>query len=351
MQEFGTPEVLALTDVPVPVPGPGEVRIAVQAVAVARTKDVATRSGSHPFSKVVRLPHILGTEHAGVVDAAGPGVDNSWIGRRAAVSAVVTCGECQACALGRDEACASFGLVGIHRPGAYAQFSIVPAGNLFAMPDDLSGADAAALAANGAVAHSQLDAGGVGPGSTVLIPGAAGALGSAVTQLAAYRGARVIAVERIASKPGALGELPAAAVLDGESPALAQDILELTGGHGVDCVIDNLGIPALWQRYYPALADLGRVVVSGAIGREPVPLALAPLYLRSQSVIGIRTGNRRHMAALWDDVARGFRLRSSFVQRLPLAQAAAAHRAVERGENRGQIVLVPCPAGTAETHS
>jgi NADPH:quinone reductase-like Zn-dependent oxidoreductase len=344
MHEFGSADVLAVRDVPTPDPGPGEVRVAVRAVAVARTKDVATRSGVHPFSKAVSLPHILGTEHAGAIDAVGQGVRASLVGQRVAVSAVVACGRCRACGRGHEEACASFGLVGIHRPGAYAQFSVVPAENLFPVPGDLDDADAAALAANGPVAHSQLDAGGVGPGSTVVVPGAAGALGSTVAQLAVFRGARVIAVERAGGKSGALDGLGALAVLDGESPTLAQDIRELTDGAGADCVVDNLGIAALWQAYYPAVADLGRIVVSGAIGREPVPLELGPLYLRSQSIIGIRTGNRRHMAALWEDVGRGFRLRSSLVRPMPLAAAASAHRAVENGENRGQIVLIPDPA-------
>src|SRR2546423_13354462 len=87
LHRFGGPEVLVPAEVPRPEPGPGEIRVRVHAVVVARTKDVALRSGRHPLSGAVRLPHLPGTEHAGTVDATGPDVHSGLLGRRVAVSA------------------------------------------------------------------------------------------------------------------------------------------------------------------------------------------------------------------------------------------------------------------------
>jgi NADPH:quinone reductase-like Zn-dependent oxidoreductase len=213
--------------------------------------------------------------------------------------------------------------------------------NIVPIPDGVSFAQAAALAANGPVARAQLDAGGVAAGSTVLVLGASGALGSAVVALARFRGAEVIATARLQARPDALTGMPVGAQVDTDRPDFAAAVLEITGGWGVDCVIDNLGLPALWNRYQPALAAMGRVVVSGALDEVPVPVALRPLYLRNQSIIGVRTGNRSDIARLWQDVQAGFRLVPDLLSTMPLAAAAAAHQMVEAGRHRGQIILTP----------
>src|SRR5690606_982934 len=138
-------------------------------------------------------------------------------GRRVAVSAVLSCGECRACRIHQEEACSAFGLIGVHRQGSYAQFSVAPVRNLYPLPDEVTFEQAAALAANGPVARAQLNAGRAEDGRTVLVVGAAGALGSAVTALAAFRGAKVIGVDRLAAKPGCLDGLPLTAALDGDN--------------------------------------------------------------------------------------------------------------------------------------
>ncbi|TQM43797.1 quinone oxidoreductase family protein [Pseudonocardia cypriaca] len=344
IERFGGPEVLRAAELADPEPGPGEVRVAVEAVAVARTKDVAARAGRPPFApSITAFPHVLGTEHAGVVDAVGPGVDDRLVGSRVAVSAVLTCGNCRACGQGREEACAGFRLVGVHRPGSYAQFCVVPEANVQPVPEDVSLAAAASLAANGGVAAAQLDAGRVGPGSTVLVLGAAGSLGSTLAALAAFRGARVIGVDRLGRDPDRLAGLPLAAMIDGDRPDLAEALRTDVDGvgdvDGIDCVVDNLGITELWNAYLPALAPMGTIVMSGAISHDPVPVPLLTFYLRSQSLIGVRTGNRAQRAALWADVANGFRPPASHLQLLGWDRAAEAHAAVERGEAHGQIVL------------
>lgn len=339
MESFGAPEVMVMRDVDLPVPGPHEVRVRVSAIALARTKDVSMRAGSLPFAPRVKLPHIPGTEHAGIVDAVGEDIDTDLLGARVAVSAVLTCGTCVACQRGREEACSSFSLIGVDRAGCYAEFVVVPARNVHPIPDEVALAHAAALAANGPVARAQLEAGNVGPGTIVAVMGAAGALGSTAACLAHHRGATVIAVDQLDSKGTFLAELPLDARFDGHDPGLADSIRSYTGGWGIDCVIDNLGLADLWSAYRPALATMGRIVVSGAIGRDPIPMQLLPFYLHSQSLLGVRTGNPSQMRALWMDVGNGFRLPDAVVVCRPWGEMREAHTLVEAGGAVGQTVL------------
>jgi len=340
IRRFGGPEVLEVAELPVPVPGQNEVRVRVATTAVARTKDVAARAGTPPFAPQIHgFPHVLGTEHAGVVDAVGAGADPALVGRRVAVSAVLSCQVCAACRRGRDEACPSLGLIGVHRAGSYAEYCVVPAGNLYPLPTDVSFAQATSLAANGAVARAQLDAGAVSEGTTVLIVGAAGALGSTAVALAAFRKARVIGVDQLAAKPDCLDGLPLDGAVDGAARDLGQQVLAISGTEGVDCIIDNLGLAALWESYPMILANMGRVVVSGAVSHDPIPLRVLPFYVRNQSLLGVRTGNRQQMSALWGDVAAGFRPTVGFVSTYDWQRVAEVHANVERGASHGQAVL------------
>jgi NADPH:quinone reductase-like Zn-dependent oxidoreductase len=340
IHQLGDPDVLQLSELPTPEPGAGEVRVKVAAVAVARTKDVSARAGRPPFGPAITtFPHVLGTEHAGSVDAVGAGSDPSLLGRRVAVSAVLSCDECRACRQGREEACVKFRLVGVHRQGSYAEYVVVPAANIHPLPDELSMTDAAAIAANGPVARAQLDAGEVAAGSVVLVVGAGGSLGSMAAALASYRGARVIGLDRLSVRPDVMEGLPLATQLDGDASDLAKQIRDAAGPWGVDCVIDNIGLPAVWDAYRPAVADMGRIIVSGAINHDPLPMRLLPFYLRSQSLIGVRTGNRRQMLAMWEDVRDGFRPSTSHVSSVCWLDVADAHRRVEAGTATGQLVL------------
>jgi NADPH:quinone reductase-like Zn-dependent oxidoreductase len=149
----------------------------------------------------------------------------------------------------------------------------------------------------------------------------------------------VIAVDRLEHKSDFLNRLPLDAAFDGDDPDLADAIRGVTDGWGIDCAIDNLGLPRLWANYRPALATLGRIVVSGAIGREPISMQLLPFYLHSQSLLGVRTGNPAQMRALWQDVAAGFRLPEAVVAVRPWTEMREAHAAVEGGAASGQTVL------------
>lgn len=338
MRDFGDPGVLELQKIPRPEPGPGEARIRVEAVALNNTRDVLTRTGRHPFSSSVTPPHILGGEHAGTVDALGEGVEAGWLGRRVAVAAAIPCGRCPFCLAGHDEACVRSEVIGIHRPGAYAEFVTVPMTNVHRLPDDVSSVDAAVLMTTGPVGLAQVNAAELGEGDVLVVPGIGGALGSMVAALAARRGVRVVGLERDVQRLASLA-LPAAEILDATAENLEDQLRDACGAGGAQAVIDNLGLRHIWDACLAVLGPRGRVVISGAIGDGPVSVHLRRLYVGSQSIIGLRTGNLRAVAEFWSEVQKGFRLPGGLVESFALWNAAGVHGGVEAGQKVGHYAL------------
>jgi NADPH:quinone reductase-like Zn-dependent oxidoreductase len=340
MRAFGGEDVLELDDVPDPSPGAGEALVRVGAVEVSRTRDVATRTGRHPFSQQVSLPHVLGGDFAGVVETVGPGAEPALVGRRVAVSNSAGCGSCPACRDGREAQCPELSLLGIHRWGSYAELVTVPAANLTPVPDDVSLPQAAAMAATGPIALTQLHAARVEAGDWMLVTGATGALGTMLGALAAWRGAKVIALSR---RPSAIPEpLALAARLCSSEEDLADSILRVTSGLGVAAAIDNVADGDTFTRYLPAVAIGGRIVVSGAIGGAAEPMLPVPartFYVRSLSLLGVRTTSRPDTAWFWELVHSGLRLPEGLIRMLPLEAAAEAHASISQGAAIGHTVL------------
>ena len=338
MREFGAPSVLAVDDAADPTPGPGEALVRVAAVEVSPVRDAATRSGKHPFSQAVTLPHILGGDFSGTVEAVGEGVDPAWVGRRVAGINEVACGHCPNCLAGFDESCDSLNMMGVHRNGTYAELATTPISTLHRIPEEMSFEEAAAFASDGPIAYVQLEKGEVTEGTWLLVPGAAGGLGSTLVSMAASRGANVIAMSR--RDPAMLERWGATATVSGSDENLAERLLEITGGHGVDVAIDNIALAGPFEQYMQALAVRGRVIMSGAVSHAPLSFSGLPFYLKSQSIIGVRTGNTANTAGFWVEFANGLRIPEETYGSLPLSQAAAAHELMASGDKVGHLVLV-----------
>ena len=341
MRRFGAPDVLEMEEVPTPTPAAGEALVRVGAVEVSRTRDVATRTGRHPFSQLVTLPHVLGGDFAGIVESVGEGVDASLVGHRVAAMNTHTCGHCVACKSGREYECANLQMVGIHRWGSYAEYATVPVDSLHELPDDVSLVDAAALAATGPIALTQLRAVGVAEGGTLLVTGISGALATVIAALAPQFGVRVLGLTRRAELvPPSLD----VHVVETNGPDLTEAIRAASGGTGPDGVIDNVGTPDIFDRYFPTLVNGARVVVSGAIAVGGVlptlSIPLVSFYLRSLSLVGVRTATARTTLDFWELVRSGFRLPTGLVHETPLAEAGLAHAALTAGDAFGHTVLV-----------
>jgi NADPH:quinone reductase-like Zn-dependent oxidoreductase len=297
--EYGPPEALALRELPDPVPGRGEVRVRVVAAGV-QPVDCKVRSGYFATSgpEDAPLPLQLGNEFAGIVDAVGEDVAEVRIGDAVLGSRTMTC---------------------------YAEFVVVPAGDLVAKPASMSWEEAAGLPGAGQAAHTALSELGAGPGDVVLIHGAAGAVGTIAVQLARAWGAR--RVIGTASEPNHeyLRSLGAEPVRYG--PGLVERVRALEPA-GVDVALDVAGSGEALHASVELAKDRSRV--GTIVDFEPA---------RHLGVRGIRS--RRSTARLAElvDLHTRARLRLHVRAVYPLEDAAAAHRDVEGGHGRGKVVL------------
>jgi len=306
---FGGPEVLAVIETPIRPPGPGEVLISVRA-AGTNPIDYKVYSGVMGQDPA-RLPMRLGSEAAGVVTEVGDGAEGP--GGRVAVG---------------DE------VIAYRIAGAYAADVTVPAASVVPKPSTLSFEEASGLMLTGVTAAHALAVTRVGAGDTVLIHGASGGVGLMAIQLAADSGARVI---------GTAGESGRALVRDfGAEPVahgagLEERVRALAPG-GVDAAVDCAGGDEALDTSLALVADRGRIVTIVASRRA---------FDSGIKVIGgapgadpgteIRTAARLELARLASDG----KLRVVVAAAYPLAEAAAAHRALATGHAHGKIVLVP----------
>ena len=335
IHEVGPADVLKLEDVPAPQPAPGEVLVRVHYVRVGGLLDVGTRAGRNPFARLT-FPHILGADFSGeVVEVEGRAELRP--GDRVAGVPFVPCGRCHACQIGRDDGCPNAQLVGVHRPGSYAELVSVPAKVLRRIPLSISDEQAAAMALSGPVAMTQFQVANLKAGDWVLVTAAASGIGLVTSLVAKKLGARVIASSRKEWKREMLRGHGFEAVLDSDAPSFVDEVRELTHGDGVAIAIDNTSSADLFAKLCAVLARLGVIVCSGAFAAEPVSLDMRSMYLKSQSIIGIRTHTQSALDRFWELAADG--IESHVDRTFPLDQVADAHRYVEAEKNFGRVLL------------
>ena len=306
---YGGPGVVTVTDEPIGEPGPGEARVAIRASGV---NPVDYKSYSGAFGRdPSRLPLRLGSEAAGVVTAVGP-------------DAVGPAGPV---AVG-DE------VIAFRAPGAYAAELIVPAQALVPRPVELDWPQAASLMLTGTTAWHALAVADVHEGDTVLVHGGAGGVGVMAIQLAADRGASVVATASPAQHD-LLRELGAVAVSYGNGLA---DRVRAAAPLGVDVAVDTVGTDEAIDVSLELVADRSRIVTIAAFARG---LKLGIKVIGGAP--GADPGTEIRQAARLGlvQLARGKRLRVIVSQTFPLAEVAAAHRAIMTGHTRGKIALIP----------
>ena len=337
LREHGGPEVLRLEQVDAPEPGPGEVRVAVKACGVNHL-DIWVRKGGPAFR--LEYPHRLGCDVAGVIDALGPGVDGVEVGARTVVNPGISCGHCAACLKGRDNLCRRYRILGENTQGGYGQYVVVPRQNLAPYPGELSFEDASAAILPFLTAWQMLAVKArVRPGQTVLIQGAGSGVGVAGTQIAKLFGARVIATAGTDAKLARARELGADDVINYREADFVKQVKALTGKRGVDVVFEHVGGDTFADSI-KATANGGRIVTCGATSAFASTIDLRHVFFRQIEILGSTMASKGDLLELLPHVAVG-RLVPVVDRVLPLAEAAAAHRALEAREVFGKIVLVP----------
>lgn len=331
--ENGDPDVVRVEDVDAPEAGPGEVVIEVRAAAMNHL-DVWVRRGL-PIETT--MPHIGGSDIAGVVAELGEGVRGWEVGTRVVVNPSLWCGRCEWCLRGEHPLCVDYRIIGEHTQGGFAERVVAPARNLFRIPDDADWAFAAAsplsflTAWRGLITRGRLRA-----GETALITSASGGVGTAAVQIAKHAGARVFAVTSTpyVERVRALG---ADVVYDRLEVDFSRQVWSDTRKRGVDVILDSIG-EAAWHQNLRALTRGGRMVVYGATTGNDAVTDPRVLYWKQAEILGTTMSTHPEFETVMGLVFGG-----AFGPVIdvdwPLERAAEAHARLEAGEQFGKVVL------------
>ena len=318
IERFGGPEVMELRDERAPVPGRGEVLVRHTAIGL-NYLDVYHREGHYPLA----LPSGLGVAGAGIVEALGEGVTGVRRGDRVAYAGI--------------------------GPGSYAELRTVPEEKLVPLPEGCDDALVAATLQQGITAYFLLhEVYPLKAGDTILFHAAAGGVGTIACQWAQRLGATVIGTAGGADKVAHAAGLGCAAVIDYRHEDVAERVRAITGGTGVAAVFDSVGRDT-FEGSLASLRPYGTLVSFGSSSGDPPPLDInrlgekGSLYLTRPRFVHYarRREDLLRMAQAYFAFLDDPRTQVAIGRRFALAEAADAHRAMQRRETIGSSVLVP----------
>ncbi|NOK59711.1 MAG: NADPH:quinone reductase or related Zn-dependent oxidoreductase [Chloroflexi bacterium AL-W] len=336
--EHGGLEQLSYTDVPEPVVGTHEVLIQVKAVALNHL-DLWVRKGIPGLQ--LSLPHIGGSDIAGVVVAVGQEVDSAWEGKHVVLNPSLACGKCEFCRAGQQSQCINFHILGEHTSGGMAEYVAAPVENLYPIPDDYPFTQAAAVplvfqtAWRALIGQTRLKA-----SESVLIVGAGGGVASAAIQIARLAGAYVYAVTSSPEKEQNARRLGADETINYKEADFAKEIRKRTNKRGVDIVLENVG-PATWTQSIRSLAKGGRLVTFGATTGHIGETNLNLLFWNQLHLIGSTMANYAEFDQVMKLIFTHRRLQPVVDRVMPLSEGREAQRILEAGEQFGKLVLEP----------
>lgn len=336
-RKHGGPEVLELMELTTPEPRAKEVRVRVKAVALNHL-DLWVRLGWPGLQ--LALPHVLGSDVAGVVDAVGSEVADLPLGTEVLVNPGLSCGACARCLAGDDVLCRGYQIIGEDVAGGYAEFVCVPRQNILPKPKKLTFEEAACLPLTFLTAwHMLFGRAHLRPGETVLIHAAGSGVGSAAVQLARLAGARVIATASTAVKLHKAKALGADHLINYAEADFLEEVKKLTSRKMVDVVFEHVGATT-WEKSIACLSRGGRLVTCGATSGHDVKIDLRTLFSKSISLLGSTMGSKSELFKVLELVEQG-RLVPVLDRVLPLERAAEAHGLLAARQTFGNVVLTP----------
>ena len=316
IENIGRPRALKVTRIRRPQPGAGEALVKIHASSV-NPQDLLLRSGRLLIRKP--MPHILGADLAGEIVELGDDVSGWQIGDRVA---------------------ACFERLGCEIDGAYAEYCALPAEQLIGLPDDLEFQSAVAAGAAFAAAFLALvDCGKLKKADTVVVRGAGNSLGASAVQIAAARGAKVIAISE-GDFAGRLREIGAGVVLEDAGGDLLRQVQLASMEEGASLILHCSEDLDLVQSL-GMLRNGGRLVLACALRKPVIRVDALDLHLRNLSILGASGSIKpKDFESLLRRLAKGT-YRALVDEVMPLSQVQKAHRKLEKSPGFGKIVLVP----------
>jgi NADPH2:quinone reductase len=316
VHRFGEPSVMKLEEIadPDPAPAAGQVLVRIHAIGV-NPVETYIRSGIYGERP---MPFTPGTDAAGVVESVGANVTRFKPGDRVYTAGSTT--------------------------GTYAQKTVAPEARVFPLPDNVTFAQGAALGIPYGTAHRALYARGQAkPGEIVLIHGASGGVGIAATQFARAAGLTVFGTAGSEQGMQLVREQGAHRTFDHASDEYVKQIMDATGGRGVDLILEMLANVNL-AKDLTILAPFGRVVVIGSRGNieiDPRQTMRRDADIRGMTLMNATDADVRGIHAHVIAGLENGALRPIIDMEIPLSEAPRAHEEVMRGGSRGKILLLP----------
>lgn len=333
----GGPEVLQYEDAPDPTIGDNDVLVKVKACALNHL-DIWVRKGLPNIR--ITLPHISGSDVAGEIVAVGKDVKKCDVGELVVLNPSLGCGKCEFCIAGEDSLCVDFMILGEHVDGGLAELAKAPERNVVRLPFDFPLVEAAAAPLTFMTAWRMLvTKAQIRPGEDVLILGAGAGVSAAAVQIAKLAGANVFVTSSSDEKLRKSKELGADILINYEQMEFDQAVWELTGGRGVDVVVDHVGRDT-WMKSLRCLRRGGRMVTCGATTGALGEVDIRYVFWRQLSILGSTMASHREL----EDVMRLVFMRKlkPVVDRvLPLEKAPEAEEILEMRKQFGKIVLTP----------
>ncbi|MBI2846877.1 MAG: zinc-binding dehydrogenase [Chloroflexi bacterium] len=337
MHGFGGPEVLKYEDAPKPTISHGDVLVRVKACALNHL-DIWVRQGSR--GQELAMPHILGSDISGVVEAVAEGVADVQPGQEVIVSPGLSCGRCERCLAGEDNKCPSYNIIGTRADGGYAEYVKVPTVNIIPKPQNLSFEEVASVSLVFLTAwHMLVAKARVKAGEDVLVHAAGSGVGIAAIQIAKLFGAKVIATAGTEEKLTKARSLGADEAINYSATDFAEEVRKLVGRKGVDVVFDSVGAD-VFEKSLRVLGTGGRLVTCGVTAGASVNMDIRYLFSRQLTLFGSYMGSKGELLQLMPFFQSG-KLKPVVHAVLPLKDAAKAHQLMMDRKNFGKIVLVP----------
>ncbi len=333
--EHGELDKVKLADIAKPGPAAGEVLIQIKSAALNHL-DIWVRKGRRGVT--LSMPHVLGSDGAGVVSEIGAGVEGIAVGDEVLINPGLSCGKCEFCRRGEQSECVSFSIVGMGSQGTFAEYVAIAAGNVYRKPGHLSFDEAAALPLAYVTAWRMLmTRAELKPGQTLLIHGIGGGVALAALQLAKLAGAVVIVTSSSEGKLKRAEQLGADYRINYKTSDVTSTVRDITGGRGVDVVLETVGA-ATWPVDFACVRRGGKIVICGVTGGPTADTNLQALYWNQITVMGSTMGSNDDFRGMLS-AAAAVKLKPVIDSVFPQDKFREAIQRMEQGAQFGKIIL------------
>ena len=337
IHQHGGPEALVFEDVSEPGIKADQVLVRVRACALNHL-DLFARAGI-PGMKIP-MPHVLGSDIAGEVVAAGELCERVKPGWRVLLSPGLSCRQCDQCVAGQDNFCRKYTLFGLGVDGGNRELLAAPEYSAIQIPDDLGFEEAAAVPLVFLTAwHMLMARARLQPGEDVLVLAASSGVGSAAIQIAKLFHCRVIATAGGEAKLESARALGADHAIDHYRQDISAEVRRITAKRGVDVVVEHVGV-ATWPKSVESLAPGGRLVTCGATTGYDARIDLRYLFSKQYSLLGSFMGTMGELRQVLKFIFRK-QLKPVIDRVYPLAEIRSAHERLENKEQFGKILVTP----------